>query len=238
MVWAGSPFAQRIEFSTGLPVGAVAYALSKGDGTILLDETVTPEEGAVSHTVVIDGAHNGCQLPLFETRRLAWHYLTADGFVSSETSYRVDRLLPIAATAEGVRDKLGVETHELTDDEIDLMSAYARFDDLFEAGAVAAFGGTGDKAELLAIHAIEAIAALVALPTLQIKLAQRETSGTDEFQRFGTVDWSRIEGELGSHIERARTAIDPAYDGTTAGAVVTFSTAGRTLDGFTGSNYA
>jgi hypothetical protein len=233
VIWAGSPFAHRIEFSTGQPTGAVSYELHGNEGQVLLDLELNPEAGALSGLILIGGAHNSCGKPLFENRTLIWNYLTADGLVSDRITYRVQRPVPFAAAPDGVRLKLGVEAHELKDDEIDLVSAYAEFVSMFEAGALTVHETAGDRSTILCIHAIEAIAALQLLSALQLKVAKRETSGTNEWERFTNTDWVRIELDLASHIARARAAVDPSFDAT-GGTVFSFGTVTR-ADPLTGA---
>lgn len=226
MIWAGSPFAQRIEFSTGSPTGAVSYQLLGNDGATLLNTSFTPAVGSISALIVIDGALNTCATPLFENRTLIWNYTTAGGVVSNRVTYRVQRPIPFAVSADGVRLKLGVESHELRDDDIDLVSAYSEFVALFAAGSLVVHETAGDRTTILCIHAIEALAALAVIASLQLKIAARETSGTNEWQRFSNVDWERIELELSSHVARAREAVDDTFDAT-GGSVFSFGTVTR-----------
>jgi hypothetical protein len=234
VIWAGSPFAQRIEFSTGAPTGAVSYQLLGNNGAVLVNTSVTPPAGAISHLLIIAASHNTCSKPLFENRTLTWSYTTADGLVSDRVTYRVQRPIPFAVSAEGVRLKLGIEAHELKDEEIDLVTAYAELTAMSPTGALVVHETAGDRNTILCIHAIEAIAALSVLPTMQLRIAQSETSGTNEYKRFGSVDWSRIEAELLAHVARARAALDSSYDAT-GGSVFTFGVAPRTPDAITGA---
>lgn len=211
MTWAGSPFAHLIEFSTGLPTGAISYTLIGNDGSVLLDDTVTPDAGALSHLLVIPAASNTCDQPLFENRTLVISYLTAASLVSDRIVYRVDKPIPFSASAEGVRLKLGIEPHELRDEDVDLVSAYA---DLLNFGDPSAYETSGDRNALIMVHAIEAIAALAVIGSMQLKLAQRETSGTNEFARFTGPDWLRIESDLHAYIARARALLDTEFDAT------------------------
>jgi hypothetical protein len=209
VTWAGSPFAHLIEFNTGLPIGDVTYTLIGNAGETLLDSSFTPETGALSHLLVIPGEQNNCAQPLLENRTLVFTYVTATGVVSDRVDYRVVKPIPFGASPEGVRAKLGVESHEVSDDEVDLVTAYAQ---LLTFGDPSDYETTGDRNTLIIIHAIEAIAALVILYTLQVKIAQREAGGTDQFQRYGKPDWLAIENDLHLHVARARALLDPEYD--------------------------
>lgn len=233
MVWAGSPFAQKIEFVTGTPVGDVSYQLLGHDGSKLVDTSFTPSEGAVSWLIVIPAEHNTCSLPLFENRTLVWSYTTADGVVNDRVTYRVDRPLPFAVTPRGVRTKLGLADHEIDDDQIDLVAAYAEFAALVPAAALTAAETAGDRTTLLCLNAIEALAALALLPTVQMFAAQREDSASSQWARFRNIDWSGIEAGLLSVVTSARAALDGAVD-TTGTNVLVFTTAPRSPDGITG----
>lgn len=212
MVWAGSPFAHRVQFNTGLPTGVVSWQLLGNSGATVTSGTITPAAGTVSILIVIPGANNTCATPLFENRTLTYNYLTADGLVSDRITYRVDRPVPFAVSPDGVRSKLGIENHELADSDIDLVAAYAEFADLFDSAVLTVHETAGDRSTILCIHAIEAMAALAVLATLQLKVAQRESSGTNEYQRFSNVEWDRIESNLAAHIDRAKAALDSNYD--------------------------
>lgn len=234
MIWAGSPFAQRIEFSTGLPTGAVSYQLRGNDGSVLVDQEITPDAGAISCLILIAGSHNSCATPLFETRTLVWHYLTSDGLVSDRVTYRVQQPIPFAVSGDGVRSKLGIEPHELRDDDIDLVSAYADLLDRIPDSSADPYETAGNRGTILIIHAIEALAALAVIASLQLKLAQRETSGTNEFQRYSSVDWGLIASELEAHVARAQQLLDPTFDAAGTGAF-TFAKLTPTPDVITGA---
>lgn len=209
MTWAGSPFAQLIEFRTGLPTGAISYTLIGNSGEVLVDDEVTPEAGAISYLIVIPGSENTCSKELFETRTLVYTYTTASGIVSDRVVYRVDKAIPFAVSGAGVRLKLGIDAHELSDDEVDLVSAYA---ELLNYGDASPYEATGDRNTLIMAHAIEAIAAMSLISSLQLKIAQREDSGTNKFIRYGSPDYEQLEADLLTHIARARALLDPTYD--------------------------
>lgn len=234
MIWAGSPFAQRIEFSTGQPTGAVSYQLLANDGTTLVDETITPDAGAISVLILISGTLNSCAKPLFEKRTLIWSYVTDAGLVSDRLAYRVQKPIPFPVSADGVRAKLGVESHELVDDSIDLVSAYSQLLGMVPNNSTVVHETAGDKNTLILIHAIEALAALAFISTLQVKIAQRESSGTNEFFRYSSIDWDRIEMDLIGYVARARALLDTTYD-ITGGAVTSFVKATPAPDVITGA---
>lgn len=227
MIWAGEPFARLIEFSTGAPTGALVYSLVNDTGTVLTNGSVTIAAGSVSYLLVVDGAHNTVQ-NLFEGRTLQWSYSTTNGLVVDRCSYRVGRNIPFPVSTAGVRTKIGLSEVELPDDEIDLLRAYSDVVTKLDLGSVAA----GSRTALLVSEAIEAQAALSTLPSLQLRVANKESSGSNIFQRFASIDWKQLEEYLLSIIEQAAAAITPVID-VTQGAFV-FTSFRRGTDAITG----
>lgn len=233
MVWVGVPLTQLVEFTTGAPVGDVTYSLTDLDDNAFFTDTLTPDNGAVSVLLHISGAYHTCSQPLFEGRVLTWSYDTADETVTGRVAYRVDRSLPFPVSNDGVRAKLGLEPHELRDQRIDLIRAYAEIADLIPAESLELARTSGDLNALLCIDAIEAQAALNAMPAIQLGLAEKESSGTNSFQRFSSLDWDMIIGTLQGHIVKARAALDSNFDADGTGVSV-FSMATRSPDAVTG----
>lgn len=200
---AGAPFAHEVDFSTGLPTGAVTYSVLGNDNQPIagLDNvSVTPINGAVSLLIVVPASANTVATPLFETRTLTWSYTTATGVVTDRVRYRVDRDLVFPVSTDGVRAKLGVEPHEVPDDNINLLMAYANLSALYPTGTLDAFAETGDRSTLMVANAIEAMAALILVPSLQLAVAKKESSGTNTFERFTPMDWEMLSGSLMSYV--------------------------------------
>lgn len=233
MIRAGAPYAYEIDFGTGTPTGAVVYSVLGNDGLALagLEElSLAPTEGALSLVITVPGTANTVSTPLFERRRIVWSYPTVKGVVNGDHLYRVEKLVPFPVSEAGVREKLGLADHELADEKVDLLLAYADFGSRFD---LTTYEASGDYASLLISHAIEALAALSVLPTLQLGVAKRETSGTNEYERFASIDWETLERELVTHIDRAVFVLDPPADAVSLG-YTAFSVATRASDPLTG----
>jgi len=235
VVWAGSPFAHELDFSTGFPVGAVVYSVLDNNGQPLPDHTdvsIDPPEGAISLLLVVPGSANSVATPLFEGRTLTWNYTTLNGFVSDRVSYRVERPIPFPVSAEGVRTKLGVEPHEVPDRDIHLLLAYANFANRFAADALSAHENSGDYGALIITDAIEATAALMVLPSLRLRIARSESSGTNEYERFASIDWGALENSLLTTLNSGIRLVEPLAN--ELGGVVLFYAVDRT-DPFPGA---
>lgn len=191
------PFHHTVEFTTSIP-SVVNWWLKDSSGNELAAGSNDVLPDAISTTIEIPATHNELPQGVYsDYRRLYWSY---DGN-AGRVQYEVRSELPFGVSEDGVRNKLGVPEHNLTDAEIDLVSAYYKLPDL-------TFVPT--TAQSLAIrHAIEATAALELLPTMPLRIAQKESSGTDQYTR-GKIDWDAIEDQLRGYIRAGLLVIDPS----------------------------
>jgi len=218
MVIEGSPFSYEINFSTGLPTGAVVYSVLGNDGTPLSgfsSVSITPPADARSIQIIVPGDRNTVATPLFESRTIVWEYPTTTGVQSGRVRYRVEKDIPFAVSAEGVRAKLGVETSEVPDNKIDLLKAYATFQGMYEDGAFTEYETSGDLTSLLITDAIEATAALEVIPWMQLSVAKKESSGTNSYERFGSIEWGALVDSLTSYISAVNDVVVPLVDPST-----------------------
>lgn len=211
MIIENTPLSYLVQFDSGTPLGVFTYSLYDDEGNPVAsihNVEVAPDVGAVSILIQIPTTGNTLTKPLFEGRTISWFYTTSLGAVNGSYSYIVEKKIPFPATPEGVRTKLGVDITELPDDRIDLLGAYVQYNAQFEDG-LDAYTLTGDSTALKITGAIEAVAALQVLPSLQISLAKRLTSGTNEYERFSKIDWELLAGNLQAIIDETSVLIDP-----------------------------
>lgn len=212
MLYAGEPFTYYLDFSTDIPVGAVTYSVLGNDNIAItgLDNlTVTPASGALSVMLLVPGAANTVATPYFEKRTVTWSYLTSTGVITGRTSYRVEKPIPFPVTSEGVRNKLGVLDHEVTENQINLTKSYAFFVNKVTPLNLLPYEQSGDYNALRITDAIEAIAALSIINTLQVSLAKSEDSGTNSYSRFANIDWDSIRQDLGLMVQEGINLVDP-----------------------------
>lgn len=211
----GTILTQLVEFSFGPPDGNVAWQLLDQRGAPIASGEVVPTADAVSVVITVDGALQIlAEGQLAETRELSWAYTTGGVAHTGTKRYRLEAFLPFGISADGVRRKLGVESHELGDDKIDLVSAYGRFGELVTSDALAAIELAGGYPALVVCDAIEAIAATALIPALKVSLAQKESSGTNQYQR-APIDWEAIRAQLDDYVSNGQRAVDPLFDATT-----------------------
>jgi hypothetical protein len=122
----------------------------------------------------------------------------------------LEALPPLGASPEGVRLKLGLDVHEVPDEEISLARSY--YNILAAAGDpdLSSYTPTARQRMYLA-DGIEALAGLALIPTLQLRLAIKESSGTDTFQRQ-KIDWALLAENLRSIVNDAIIILDPTFD--------------------------
>ena len=97
----------------------------------------------------------------------------------------------------------------MPDNRIDLLGAYVAFKDTFTVVDIDTYALMGNSMSLKITNAIEAIAALKLLPSLQISLAKKLTSGTNEYERFAKIDWEMIQADLEQLVYDTTVLIDP-----------------------------
>lgn len=225
---SGRAFTQLVEFASGFPDANIAWTLYDTDGDTITTGVVTPTANAVSAVISVSGSNNTLAVgTLTGGRELVWTYTVSGIAHGGEVRYTLEGSVPFPVTADGVRDKLGVETHELPDDSISLMDAYLEYREMVEIDALIA--GT-DRERRLIVNALEAMAALAVLPTLQLRLAAKETNGTNAFDRFAKVDWEALRDHLTGHVAACSQAL---ADAPIAGTGL-FMVAGPATDPITG----
>jgi hypothetical protein len=207
---AGTALTQLIEFSEGFPDGDISWGLLDASGNPLANGAVTPEADSASAVIMVPALDNDIVEAgaLFAYRELSWSYTVGGLMQNGRRRYRLEAFLPLGVSEDGVRRKLGVESHELEDEKIDLVTAYSSFRETVTAAKLDA---VTNQTALAACDGIEALAALNLLPTLQISLAAKESSGTNQFQRT-KIDWDRLRAHLETILANGYAAVNPLSD--------------------------
>jgi hypothetical protein len=186
-------------------VQVLTWTLVDEFGSAISNGSTTPPSGAISVDIVISAPNNTLGLGLlWGGRELSWSF---DGQVGFH-QYRLEGMVPFGASCAGVRSKLGLgNADDLGDEEIPLLKSYLTFRD--KVGAVALAAVTGDLNKMIVMDAIEASAALSLLPTLQVRVAEKESSGTNQYAR-GKIDWALLDQVLTDLVTAGEGLVDPA----------------------------
>lgn len=221
-----------VEFPSGNPDGNITWRLYDENGVLLVTDTFTPAAADISAVITVDPEYNLLDGVLSGYRDLRWSYIVGSLTINGEVRYNIEAAAPWGASPSGVRNKLGIAPHELPDDEISLIRAYYNFATMVSPTNPILFAPTAEQRLRLA-DAVEAMAALNALPTLQIRLASKESSGTDTFHRQ-EVDYATLEARLLAIVSEGAVIIVPSFD-VTAGFGAVFILAPPAADAITGA---
>ena len=233
IVRSGLALSIPVMFSSGHPDGDIAWRLLGASGDEIASGVAVVPLDAVSVNLPIASTYN-VLLPgtLFASRDFEWSYTVNGAVVNGEERYSVEARAPFGASNAGVRAKLGVEPKDLPDGDISLIRSYIYFRDLVTADRLTA---ATDDATLLSIRdAIEAQAALTLIPTMAVRVAVSEASGTNAYKRQ-EVEWGAIAESLSTIVSDAIVAVNPTYDPTPTGALFVLAT--PATDPFTGDAY-
>lgn len=201
---AGQPLSHMVEL-VGVADDDVAWELTDGNGLQVASGTVTPEFESLLVLINIAGEYN--MLPpgaMLGDRTLSWTYQVDGAHRGNSFSYRLQGQIPFAVSPRGVRTRLGLsDAEDLEDEDVPLLKAYLEFSAKVSLGVV-----TDDLTNLRVCAAIEAMAALAVLPTLQVRVAKSESSGTNQYTR-DRVDWSALEAALQQTVLEGELAVNP-----------------------------
>lgn len=207
IVRSGNAASFLVEFLLGPPDGDVDWSVLGPDGSVLDSGTVIVSDTSVSAIVPIAAPVNTLADELTSYRDVTWTYAVAGEVQNGEQRYIIEARAPFGASPDGVRNKLGVARHDLPDSEISLIAAYLAFTQL----AAEPTGPYSDAEQLALRNAIEAMAALAVLPTMPVRIASQESSGTDTFKRQ-EIDWNTIGAELEGTLASGILVLVPSFD--------------------------
>lgn len=192
-------------------LAALTWTLVDGAEATVTSGSVIPEAGAISVDITVLATHNTL-LPgaMLGDRELSWQF---EGDYDLHR-YRLEASIPFGVSPEGVRQKLGLSAADLSDAEIPLLKAYLTFQSRVGSTLLAAV--TDDLTILTVTDAIEAGAALAVLPTLQVRVAEKESSGTNQFAR-GSIDWAALAGVLAALVSEGEGLVNPALEVASSG---------------------
>lgn len=236
IVRSGLAHSVPVLFEKGIPDGDVTWTLFDTAGAQLSSGTAPVPDGAVSIAITLDAADNTLPLgALTGTRDLDWHYTVAGLTVNGTQRYSVEARPPFGASADGVRAKLGVNEDELPDGDISLIAAFRYLRTTAGSDNVLAVSDNGGDGDSILRDAVEAFAALSLLPTMPLRIALSESSGTNQYKRQ-EIDWNALEGPLSAIVDAGITLALPTYDPMSNVAAL-FVLATPSTDPITGGSY-
>lgn len=209
LVRAGTATSILVMLPMGAPDGDLAVEVYGPDG-LVGSETVTVPADAVSITINIPSSLN--TLPVggvLSYRDVTWSYMLAGAVENGEQRYSIEARVPFGVSSDGVRAKLGVDRTDLPDADISLARAYLAFRGVVGVDELALI----PQDTTAVTDAIEAQAALSLIPTMAVRVATKESSGTNQYQRQA-IDWDAVAAYLAGVVSAGYTAVIPTYDET------------------------
>lgn len=215
IVRSGNAASFLVEFPSGHPDGDIDWELLGENGASIATGSVVVPVDAVSVTITVDALNNtltGGALASY--RDLTWSYTVGGSVINGEQRYDIEARVPFGVSPDGVRRLLGVDRHDLPDDQIALIPAYDAFSELTNNVPI-----TVNSTDSLKVRfAIEALAALILVPTMKVRVAIKEQSGNDSFQR-DKIDWDALAAALQQVVDEGVIIINPTYDPTNTDAL-------------------
>jgi hypothetical protein len=132
----------------------------------------------------------------FEKRTLIVSYNTPFGPKVDRHQLRVVPLLNYSITPESVRAFIGINPHELPNEDVDLFQAYLKIENVITEATLSAALASGTIVEVNANNAILYQAVLDVLPSLRLRVAQKETDGVVSFDRISKLDFDKLEATV------------------------------------------
>jgi hypothetical protein len=205
-VIAGTPTALSIPFIIGTqPVapdaGSVTYTIKDQLGTPMVGLTDIPYvvTGTVYELKILvpSSANQITGTRRFERRNVVVNFKVAGEEMQISRVYRVVPEPSFTVTASDVRAFIGIEDHEMPDEDIDLLSAYLVVEKDVSADILTAALTSGTTDEIAANTLIRMRAVLDVLPSAKQRMAQSETNGVKQFSRVDLkeLDKLKIEAE-------------------------------------------
>lgn len=121
--------------------------------------------------------------------------------------YQLSSFLNHSATPSGVRALIGCNSGELSDEEIDLISAYFQLEDSVTQTTLEAAAAGSWKKSRAVDEAIMAIAALEVIPSLQLRVAASEGALSQSYARLKNIDFRMLHDVLSRKLEQALTTV-------------------------------
>lgn len=213
---AGAEAHLNVEFGTAAaPVipdaGTVKFTVLNHVGDAIPDLTeqlVTTDLTSWAASITVPATHNAIEPGRsFERRMVTVHYQVNGRRFDRVVGYRLTPRLHHSVTGQEIRSFLGVNEHELGDEDLDLFAAYMKVEAEITAPVLQAALTSGTSRELAANTMIRMQAVIAILPSLKTRVAQSETNGPIGFTRSNIRDFRAVQGTANELYLAARDEI-------------------------------
>lgn len=181
-------------------VGSVTYTVLDHSGTAIAgleNVPVTTSASTFQSTITIPSLYNTvAPTKLFERRTIFLRFQSNGQSHYQKLAYRLLPTFPYTVNPADIRRFLGVNETELPDEDVDLFSAYLFVRETFtDPTDLDDLLLSGDLNEVRANEAIAMRAAIDIIPSLQNRVAQKETNGVMGFDRIKITDYTALLAE-------------------------------------------
>jgi hypothetical protein len=213
-IYAGDASSLLFEFKVDgefVTPSTATYTLRGNSGAVIVaDQAVSPL--GTQAVIGIDAGYNTVADGLdFEQRFVDVKFVFNGNTQRVQQSYRVRPFIPLTGDVVAVRSSLGVLDHELSDDDVDLYSAYLVVRDRVGSDLMATALASGTRLSDVANQAVVLYAALVTVPMLMLRAAQSSGDDTLTFERLAKIDLDALAKSITDSYELAVTSIDPNF---------------------------
>lgn len=196
--------------------GSVTISIYAHDGTKLIDNepVTTPdyEIEAVHHTIDPNR--------VFEKRSFVLNFRYDGKLHTVRQSYRITPFLNYSASAEDVRNFIGISADDLPDDAVDLFKAYVSLRELVPAADLTTALASGDVAEIRVNEALVMLAVLDVVPSLMQRVAAMEADGILQFRRQTVKSYEALAAAAEQRLAMALSELGVIQSGTGAATMI------------------
>lgn len=209
---AGTPTALTIPFVLGTvpvapDVGSVSYTVKDQSGSSMVG--LTDLQYLVTGTVyqmqilIPSSAHQISTSRRFERRSVVVSFKVGGDEAQITRTYRIVPEPIHTVVPSDVRSYIGIEEHEMPDDEIDLLSAFLLVEKDIGVDVLTPALTSGTTAEIAANTLIRMRAVLDVLPSAKQKMAQSEQNGVKQFSRVDLKELDKLKVEAERRYQEA-----------------------------------
>lgn len=188
-------------------VGSVTYSVYDHTGAVINDQEdieVITTSTTFRTTITVPAVANAITAPRrFERRLVVVQFEVGGAAEIRNFPYRIIPSLNHSVTPQQVRGFVGVNTHELADEDIDIIAAYITVENRVTQAVLDAALITGTIVELAANELIRMAAVLNTLPGLKQRLAQEEKNGVKSFARPIIKDFAQLAADAQARYDEA-----------------------------------
>lgn len=162
---------------------SVVYTLYGQLGEVLASDVPVSTGPTTTAVKIVTDPATDVRTLRFEKRTLVLSWTTGGAPFSQRIIYRLTAFLNHTVTPDQVRSYLGIAAKDLSDADIDIVSAYLEAEERLTAELLDISLASGGLVEQRANDVILYLAVLRLMPSLQMRVAQEETNGTIGFKR-------------------------------------------------------